>query len=488
MNLNWLTENIKRKPYSHQLNAVEFFHDKHDGNLFFDMGTGKTGTAILTYRNWCKKEGRLLRCLVVAPSVVLYNWKDEFGLFSNIPRDVIFTLTSGSGKKKAEVMYNNVLPIVDGAIVCVNYEALLTEDLFKAIEVWRPEVIIFDEVHYVKNSKAKRSRLCTRLAEFSQYRLGLTGTPILKNSSDLYGIFRTVDLGKSFGINEYVFQRKYLINKNERNPHVSFPSWVDNPKTYPELTEKIYSKSLRKLKSECLDLPDLIKVTRYAEWDSKQEKAYKELKKEFLTFIESRHSQGEPASVTANLAVVKAMRMLQVASGFVTTDDGEVHEFSNVPRLNLTAELLEEIVLQNKEKCILWCVFKHNYTMLKRVCEKLDIKYVMITGEQTTVEKRNSELAFRDDPDTMVVIANTSAGGVGVNLTAASHSIVYSRGFSLAHSLQSEARNYRGGSEIHESIVKIDLAIKGSIDETVMQALNNKHQISTDILDIMKQE
>jgi SNF2 family DNA or RNA helicase len=488
MNLEHLIKGLNITPYAHQLKAVDFFADKKDGLLFFEMGTGKTGTSILTYRQWCTDNGRLLRCLIVAPSVVLYNWKDEFALFSKIDKDKIYPLVRGTGKQKASIVIDKILPVNDGMIVNVNYEALLNEELFLAIEKWNPEVIIFDEVHYLKNSTTKRSKLCIRLAEQSKYRLGLTGTPILKNSMDIFGIFRAVDLGKTFGSSKFVFQQKYLIDKNARIPHLNFPNYINNPATYQELTEKIYKKSLRKLKSECLDLPDLIKITRYAEWGVKQKRAYEDLRKEFLTFVENRNAEGEPRSVTATLAVVKAVRMLQVASGFVMTDDGVLHEFDEIPKLDLTLDLLQEIVIDNGEKCILWTAYKHNYKMLSRICDKLKIKHCFITGEQSTVEKRESELAFQKDKETMVVIANASAGGIGINLTAASHSIVYSRSFSLAHSLQSEARNHRGGSEIHEKIVKIDLAIRGSLDEQVMLALSSKHQISTDILDIVKRE
>jgi SNF2 family DNA or RNA helicase len=487
-NIERLKEGIKVTPYNHQLEAVDFFSTKNDGCLLFEMGTGKTGTAILTYRNWCRREGRMLRCLVVAPSVVLHNWKDEFKLFSHVSPDLIFPLTRGSGKDKAEKVYSDILPVLDGTIISVNYEALLNEDLFLAIEKWNPEIIIFDEVHYLKNSAAKRSKLCIRLAERSLYRLGLTGTAILRNSMDIFGIFRAVDLGKTFGTNKFVFQSKYLLDKNARNPNVSFPNWVDNPSTYKELNEKIYKKSLRKLKSECLDLPDLIKILKYAEWGVKQKRAYTDLKREFLTFVESKTKEGEHASITANLAITKALRMLQVASGFVMTDDGIIHEFDDVPRLDLVEELLNEIVVEENNKCILWCSYKHNYKMLAKVCDKLKIKYVFMTGEQNTNEKRESEVAFQKDPSVKVIIANRGAGGIGVNLTAASYSIVYSRNFSLAEELQSEARNHRGGSEVHDKIVKIDLCIKDSIEEAQLQALKNKHQISTDILDMIKKE
>lgn len=486
MNLEWLTEGITRTPYKHQLDAVEFFHDKKDGCLFFEMGCGKSGTAILIHRNLSKKEGRALRCLVVAPPVVLHNWKDEYGMFSHIDKGNIFPLTKGTGKQKADIIYDKVIPVLDGLIVNVNYEALLNEDLFLAIERWNPEIIIFDEVHKLKNTKAKRSKLSLRLAERALYRLGLTGTPILKNSADIYGIFRVIDLGKTFGTNERVFQSKYLIDKNERNPHVNYPNWVDNPKSFQELNQKIYAKSLRKLKSECMDLPELIKMIRHVEWGAKQKKAYDELKRDFLTWVGTSKASGEPASVTANLAVVKSLRMLQVASGYVATDEGEVHEFDDCPRLSVTEELLEEIVIENGDKCILWCSFRHNYKMLSRVCDKLKIKHVFITGDESTDEKRQSELAFQKDPSVGVVICNRKAGGIGVNLTAAKYSIVFSRNHSAEEEEQSESRNHRGGSEVHDSIVKIDLAIKDSVDELVLMALRSKKSVAEAILDMAK--
>lgn len=446
---------------------------------------GKTGTAILTYRNWNRKENRMMRCLVLCPSVVIHNWKDEFRMFSHIPPSKVHTLI-GTGKAKAAYMYNKVLPQIDGAVCIVNYEAMLNEELFKAIERWNPEVIIYDEVHMLKNSKSKRSKLCIRLSEQSIKRLGLTGTPILKNSKDMYGIFRAVDCGKTFGINEYVFQSKYLIDKFAHVPSVGFPSWIDNPKSYKELQEKIYRKSLRKLKEECLDLPELIKDKRMVELSPVQRKAYNDLKRDFLTYVSSMKQSGQPNAVTAQVAVTKAIRMLQIAAGYVQTDEEGIHEFSDNPRLDVTEELLVEIVKEGGNKCILWCSYKYNYVQLSRLCDKLGIKYVMITGEQNTNQKRESELAFQNDPSVEVVICNRRAGGIGVNLTAAKYSIVYSRNFSLDEELQSEARNHRGGSQIHDKILKIDLVAIDTIEVDQLNSLRNKKQISMEILDIIK--
>jgi SNF2 family DNA or RNA helicase len=480
-----LVEHIKRKPYAHQLDALDFFQNKKDNLYLWDMGTGKTGGAILNTRMRFLQAGNMLRVLIVTPPVTVMNWGDEFQLFSRIPRHRIHPLNQKSTKKKAECIYNDVIPQHDGAVVILNYEALLSEDLFKAIETWCPEIIIYDEIHYLKNPKSKRSKLCQRLSNIAMYRIGLTGTPILNNVMDIYGIFRTLDNGKTFGTNEYVFQSKYLMDMNAswkgRNNY--FPKWVNNPKTYQELNEKIYRTAIRKLKSECLDLPELIKITRMCGMSTEQKKAYEEMTRDFLTFVDTHEGK---ESVTANLAVTKAMKLLQIASGFVNTDEKNVIEFKSVPKLDLMTELVEEINTQHK--IIIWCSFIHNYRMIGRKLTELGIKHVFLTGEQDIREKQEAVDAFNKDPTVRVIVANRAAGGTGVNLTAASYSIVYSRNFSLAEELQSEARNYRGGSEIHESIVKIDLCTEGTVEEGALQALQNKHQVSTDVIDMVRKQ
>lgn len=484
MNYEFLKQGIKRVPYSHQLEAVDFFERRTNGNLFYGMGAGKTGTAILIYRNWCRQEGRLLRALVLCPSVVIYNWQDEFGLFSKIEQSYILPLGKGTGKDKAEKVRSRT-----EGILIANYEALLSNDLFEAIYNFNPEVIIFDEVHLVKNATAKRSKLVFELAKQAAYRLGLTGTPLTKNAMDIYGIFKAIDLGETFGTNQYVYQAKYMVDANAawKNKSNYFPKLINNPKTFQELNDLIYKKSLRKQTHECIDLPDLIEVTHQLDLSREMKKAYDEIKRDFLTFIETSKAEGVSESVTANLAVTKALRLLQVASGYVQLDNGEIHQFKDVPKLDYAKELLEEIVVEGDNKCIVWCCFKANYHMIAKVCEELKIKYVFMTGEQSTSEKRESELAFNNDPEVKVIIANRSAGGVGVNLKAASHSIIFSRNFSLLDEQQSMARNYRGGSkDLHDKIIKIDLVTKDSIELQVLEALRNKEDVSKKVIDLVK--
>jgi SNF2 family DNA or RNA helicase len=120
--------------------------------------------------------------------------------------------------------------------------------------------------------------------------------------------------------------------------------------------------------------------------------------------------------------------------------------------------------------------------MISRLCETLGIGYVTLTGDDSAKQKNDNMEAFRTDNDVRVIIANQSAGGTGVNLVEASYSIYYSRGFGLEAELQSEARNHRAGSEIHEKITRIDLIARETIDELVSEALSTKQNVAEYIL------
>lgn len=446
---------------------------------------GKTGTSILMARQKYLKEGRLLRTLVVSPPVTLENWRNEWGLWSKVPQSSIHVLDQATGAKKVAYFNNNVGNKLDGSIVVTNYEAFtVNENLFKSIQRWSPELIIFDECHYLKSHNSRRTKACVMLSDKCEYIIMLTGTPILNKVTDIFSQFKILDKGVTFGTNFYVFQSKYMYDANAgwAGKPGHFPDYRANPSTYPELQEKIYKKGMRVLMKDCIDLPPLIKLKELVPFGSEQKKAYDEMEKNLIAFVNTKSNESE--AVVAQMAMTKALRMLQIASGYVETEQGTVHEFKDNPKLDRLEEMLDEVARDNK--VIIWCSYRHNYVMVERICKKLGLKYVFLTGDQNTKQKGESIEAFNKDPSVNAIIANRASGGVGCNLTAASYSYVYSRNFSLAEELQSEARNYRGGSQIHDRIVKVDLATKDSLDEQVLEALSNKHDVSKQILDILK--
>lgn len=476
------TLKFKLEPYEWQKEAIRMSYRSPELALLAEMGTGKTGASVNILRARMSENKRFMKTLILAPQVTLFNWADEIIKHSYIKRENIIILSKqGSGGKLKQLEKEMLSP---NKIVVVNYEALLSDKLFDALIKWQPEILICDEAHMVKNPKAKRSKKVAKLADKCSNRYILTGTPILNQVTDIFMQYRVLDGGKTFGDSFYVFQNMYMIDMNAGwRGDKRYPDWQPRTEKYQELQDKIYKKAIRVLKKDCLDLPPLIKKTLKIEMSKSQLKYYKEMKRDFITYVKEKAKEG---MVVAQLAVTKALRLQQIVTGFVMDEEGKVIEIADNPRINAVKELL--LALQSKNKIIVWCSFRHNYKQLGDLCKELEIDHAFLTGEMNLEAKRVAMDRFNNDIKCRVIIANRRAGGIGVNLVAASYSIVYSRNFNLADELQSEARNHRGGSQIHDRIVKIDLCAPNTIDETVLEALQNKQDISDKIVELAKEK
>lgn len=476
------------KPFEHQLEALERAQKSDCFALYWEPGTGKSKGVIEVLRWQFKRHKRMMRTLILTPSSTIYNWKDEILKNSKIsPNDVVL-LNQKSSKLKAQELVRWCTieeELVGRKILVTNYETMLNDEITNLLEVWKPEVLICDEVHLCKNRTAKRTKRVISLSKIANLRYVLTGTPILKNIEDIFSQFLILDRGLTFGKNFTVFRQRYMKDANASFASSTnyFPKWETRAETYDELNSLIYRKAMRILKKDCLDLPPFIEVSRDVELSAEQRRLYKEMVRDLLTFVDSQDGT-QPKAVVANIAVVKALRLQQIVSGFVKSEDGEIINIKDNPRATLCKELLEGLI--DEHKVIVWCSFKENYKTVAKICEDLKAPYVLITGDQNAKEKRESEMAFQTDPSVRVLVANRSAGGVGINLTAASYSIVYSRNFSLGEELQSDARNYRAGSEQHEKITKINIVARGTIEEDVIDALKNKREISDSVIDLVR--
>lgn len=466
-----------RPLWQHQVHGIRVAEVVPDLGLFYEQGTGKTRTMIEILRRRYAKNKRLMRTVIFAPLIVCENWKNEFKLYSKInPNDIVVLLDSQ--KKRVKDFLYHVGPDLSGAkIIVTNYESCQMDDLYSLLTKWKPEVLICDESQRVKNPESKRAKLVAALADNTKHNYILTGTPILNSPMDVYMQFRVLDRGATFGRNFFAFRAAYFEDKNAYMKKSNyFPKWEARYDAYEALQDKIKAKALRVLKKDCLDLPPLVRQVIHVPLSKEQAKMYKEMYNDYITFINNKRD--EPRAVVANLAVVKATKLQQIVSGFVKDENGEHHRIADCPRLKVLAELLEDIATHSK--VIVWSHYKENQRMVTEVCEKLGLKYAEIHGD--IKDKEAQMKLFRTDPECRVMVANQAAGGVGVNLVEAAYSIYYGKGFKLEDDLQSEARNYRGGSEVHEKITRIDLVTPGSIDELVNESLANKQNVSETIL------
>lgn len=484
---------FKVEPWKHQLDAIEKSFHHRDFALLWDPGTGKTGTAINILRGRYATNKRVMRTLILAPLVVLQNWKKEFGLHSKIDSKLIF-IPEGVGAKRVEAikkaLYSESLfEYCESKIVIMNYDAIINKDISKILKLWKPEILVCDESHRCKNFKSKRAQAVAELADKALHRYILTGTPILNSSEDIFMQYRILDGGETFGVNPYAFRAMFFedVNAGWSSKPGYFPKYVPKPHTYELFNQRIYQKATRARKEECLDLPEFVRTERFVELGKEQKRMYEDMRDEYITFIEDLEAKGEPKTVIANLAITKSLRLQQILTGFAKDDEGTVHKIEDNPRLKVLEEVLEDLV-EGGHKVIVWAVFKENYKQIAELLTKMKINFVELHGDISNKDKQENMNTFRTDAGCKVILANQASGGIGVNLVEASYAVYFSRGFSLEQDLQSEARNYRGGSEIHQKITRIDLVTQNTIDELVLEALRNKLNIAEKVLSWPKEK
>lgn len=463
-------------PWDHQAEAIERAKDLAQFALFFEMGTGKTGTAINIARHKYVQNRRVLRTMIFGPPIVVQNWKREFYMHSKVGDKVL--CLEGPGKTRISLFQSETRRSVFQIFV-TNYESLLMNPLFEAFLEWKPELVIFDESHRLKNTKAKRSKQAARLADLAKYKMLLTGTPILNTPMDLFQQFRVLDGGATFGKSLKFFQAEYFIDMNAgMSKQNYFPNYVLRPGALSHLNAKIKPKSMVVKKIDCLDLPPLLKQQVFVDLSKDQQALYNAMKKDLIAYV------GDAACI-ATLAITKALRLQQIVSGFITLkSEGEENaknlQIKDNPRARALYDLLEDITPHSK--CLVWAVFRENYSTIRRVCDELGVRYVEVHGEVSPAARQKAIDDFNTDPSIRIFMGHPGSAGIGINLVVASYSIFYSRSFSLEHDLQAEARNHRGGSEIHEKVTRIDLVARETIDEAITTALASKIEIGDKIL------
>lgn len=464
---------VEMKLWAHQIEAIEKAKNLHNYALLFEPGVGKSATIITILRHKYAEHKRVLKTLILCPTVVCDNWLNEWEKFSKVPKDQIAVLTGPS--------YDRASTVTSGKynILVCNYQTMLMPNVIDSLFKWGVEVMVADESHRLKTPGAKTTKAAISLASYAKYRYILTGTPILKNLMDFFSQFKFLDGGETFGTNFIFFKNKYFYDKNADAPaHVTWPDWRVRDGATAEVNEKIYRKASHAEKSKCLDLPPLLKKKIYVDLCPTQMKAYREMENLFITTVDNKVA-------TASIALTMGLRLMQITSGFLTVEqekDGvitkQVTKFKQNPKAEALADILEDIAPHHK--VIVWACFKEDYASIREVCEKAGFRYVELHGE--TKDRKSVIDDFQSDEGVRVLIGNQGAGGIGVNLTSASYAIYYSRSFSLEHDIQSEARNYRGGSELHSKITRVDIVARSTIDEKVLEALAAKQSISDQVL------
>ena len=474
-----MTVNLKYKlkPFDHQIDALEYGWDRPEFGLFMEMGTGKS-KVLIDNMGMLYLDGQIDFALVIAPKGVYRNWVAKEipeHMSDDIPHRVI-RWVSGPNKKQQEEM-RSVKDKFDGLTIFVmNVEAYSSLKGQKA-GAWMAGalgargMIAIDESTTIKNHKAKRTKALMKIAAGFKYRRLLTGSPVTKSPMDIYSQCEFLRPGLLGFESYYAFQGRYAVVQRRTMGAAAFQQIVGF-RNLDELTQRIDMFSFRVLKKDCLDLPDKIYTARYVGMTTQQFQMYEQIRRHAMVLLDSGEMSTAPAVIT------QMLRLQQIMSGHLKTDDGDMLYFPSK-----RMEALEEIINEHNGKAIIWSRFRYD---IIQITEMLNKKFgqgcaVSYFGDTSDDDRAAAVLNFQNpDHPLKFFVGNPATAGYGLTLTEANLVVYYANDFNLETRIQSEDRAHRIGQK--NNVTYIDLICEGSIDERIVKALRAKIDIGAKVL------
>ena len=465
---------FKTKPFQHQLDALKQSWNKEVWALFMEMGTGKTKVCIDNIAMLFDR-GKINSALIIVPNGIKRNWRNELKIHLADHINYRVGIWSASPKKEEKVELEQLSIMADDlTILIMNVEALSTirgRDFARSFLLRNQAMCVVDESTTIKNHSAQRTKNIIKLSELSKYRRIMTGSPVTKSPLDLFSQIQFLDPYLIDQQSYYSFRARYAVIVQRSVGSHSFQHVVKYQRL-DELQEKVKHFSTRVLKSECLDLPEKLYTKRTVSMTPEQLKAYVEMKKSALTFLEDNKM------MTAATVLTQLIRLHQITCGHVKTDDGEVQPIKN-NRIQELVNVLEE----TDGKVIIWAVYRHDIQAIERKLGEIYGKESVATYYGDTKDNIRQSIVDRfmdpDDP-LQFFVGNPKTGGYGLTLTSSHTVVYYSNDYSLEVRLQSEDRAHRIGQT--SKVTYVDLMAEHTIDEKIVKALNNKIDLASQVM------
>lgn len=426
---------LKITPYDYQIPGISWlinmFENGLGGILGDQMGLGKTVQLIALAIYGVKRADRNnSNILIVVPSSLKGNWREEFVKFS--PNYQPYFHTGPDRKFLARDLVKN-------RIILTTYGNLITDiDLLKTIP-W--ELIICDEAHSLKNPDAQR-RIALSLLKCKSKFLA-TGTPIENELMDLWSLMDLIRPGVM----------------GERN---EFRSQCEADSSYgEEIGSSIKPLILRRLVADVLkSLPPIIEIDEVLECEAVFAKAYEDLRLGLVSMTKSMPT----------IAILQKLRMFCCYPVLVSPELAGINDV----KIDRLLDILDEIMIQENDKVLVFTSFHDSADyLLQMLSREYDGKFIQVIDGRDDQETRDAIIKeFSQNPGFSILIANPRAAGEGLNIVAANHVIHFNREWNPQKENQANARARRPGQT--KTVFVHRMFYKDTIEEVISERLLQK--------------
>lgn len=451
----WLKDEVNY--YPHQTEGVRDLARRRSFLLADEMGLGKSLQALTVFaidvvRGWGSK------AIVICPVTLKGNWADEVIKFTRFPAIV---LEGTPVQRKAQLQEFSA---IDGPkILIVNYEQVTAH--LADLNAMKFDVSIFDEAHYLKNPKAKRTKACQDLIATRSFML--TGTPMLNNVNELWSILHRID-PKGFP-SYWSFLNRYCVFGGYKDKQIV---GVKNEK---ELTEKLQKYMLRRLKKDVLNLKEPQVIPVRVDLTPEQQKLYDEV----INEMRLTNADTGTADDIEN-ALTKFLRLKQICG---TTFPFTGQDHSN--KLDRAVEIAVEL-LRSGEKTVVFTQFRDVLEMFARRLDAVAPEY-NIWELHGGIKKEMRQPFVNDwsaDPNAAVLLCMLQVAGIGLNMTAARHMIFLDKLFVPGLNKQAIDRCHRIGQDETQSVQVYEMITRNTVENRVEQILRTKVKLNDSIVEV----
>ena len=437
---------MKYKPYDYQKYATEHIIENPYCGLFLDMGLGKT-VSTLTAINFLMYEDLAVdKVLVIAPlRVADVTWPEEIKKWDHIKHITYSKVLGSAAKRKAALKEKADIYIINRENV-----AWLIGLYGSAFPF---DMVVIDELSSFKSPKAIRFKALKQVRPLINRVVGLTGTPAPNTLIDLWSQMYLLDMGERLGkfIGQY---RRNYFNPGQTNGHV-----VYNYKLRSGSEQAIYNRisdiCISMKARDYLDLPERVNRKVDITLSGRDQKRYIDFEKKMvLDFM----GEDEEAISVINAAGL-SNKLLQFANGAVYNETGKVKEIHKAK-----IDTLEEIVdCANGQPVLVFYSFRHDYYRIAKHLKKYKPRKL----------EDSKDIEDWNEGKIQLLLAHPASCGHGLNLQAGGNIIVwFGLNWSLELYQQANARLDRQGQT--KNVIIHHLITKGTIDEDVLEAIENK--------------
>lgn len=406
------------------------------GILADDMGLGKTVQTIA----YLLSEEHTYPHLVVVPSSVIYNWRNECARFAP---SLHVEVVAGTPEERSQIIQQ-----AKQADVWITSYGTVRQD----IELYREltfHTLILDEAQFIKNHATKTSKAIREVK--AQKRFALSGTPIENTVDELWAIFQVILPGLMPNLKEF---RKL------------------EPKEMATLTRPFI---LRRLKEDVLqELPEKIEAVHVSELTKEQKDLYvgylQELQEITSASIAANNFQQNRMKILAGLTRLR--QLCCHPSLFIENYEG---------RSGKLDELLETVqTMKNSgRRMLIFSQFTSMHELFIEEFDKLGIDYFYLHGQTPSRKRVEMSEAFNQGEKDVFLIS-LRAGGTGLNLTGADTVILYDLWWNPAVEDQAAGRAHRYGQKNVVQVIRF--ITEGTIEEKIYELQQKKRELINQVI------